>query len=201
MEDIQNRWATVVAWNMISFLKGKRLAREECAIVSIRLRSGRLPLLPSGTTSNEALHAELNSWFRSTAQIHQATLVLKLAILVLFKLTSHNCALYRPTARQESSSVVLARAISVGVWSTSQWRAWCLQLCGHNTRKADTPLALARREQAATLRAWVLKRPAAALPVGGRAIKRTAFTLQRAGLLRKGGVKTTLSQKPASSRQ
>jgi hypothetical protein len=35
-------------------------------------------LLPSSTTSDEALHSEINSWTRSTHEVHRATLKLKL---------------------------------------------------------------------------------------------------------------------------
>ena len=37
-------------------------------------------LLPSGTTSNEALHSEINSWTRSTHEVHRSTLKLKLRL-------------------------------------------------------------------------------------------------------------------------
>ena len=44
--------------------------------VRIRMRFPKkyLPLLPSGTSSNEALHAELNSWNSSTNVMHRSTL-------------------------------------------------------------------------------------------------------------------------------
>lgn len=39
--------------------------------VRMRFRADRLSLLPSGTSSNEALHAELNNWFRQHVRLHQ----------------------------------------------------------------------------------------------------------------------------------
>ena len=38
----------------------------------------RLALLPIGATFNEALHHEINTWFRETQKLHQSTLTLKL---------------------------------------------------------------------------------------------------------------------------
>ena len=43
-------------------------------------------LLPSGTASNEAQHAELNAIFRQTQQLHRSTLELKLQVIHLAKL-------------------------------------------------------------------------------------------------------------------
>ena len=59
-------------------------------------------LLPSGTTSNEALHAEMNTWFRQVQAMHRSTLQLKLQIQSLAKLLAHQTALHSPTASQMS---------------------------------------------------------------------------------------------------
>ena len=64
--------------------------RIEWLLNNSRLRStlpaSALHLLPSGTTANEALHAELNSWFRQIQQVHRSTLQLKLAVFHLARL-------------------------------------------------------------------------------------------------------------------
>ena len=53
--------------------------RVEWYFNNIRTRylisSSRLSLLPTGTTSNEALHAEINGWFRQTVAMHQDLVV------------------------------------------------------------------------------------------------------------------------------
>ena len=99
-----------------------------------------LALLPTGSTSNEALHAELNSWFRNTPKIHSATLSIKLDMLKLGKMQSHNRALYHPTARQEVHSVVFARCLIRNLWTAQQWKQWCKALqVGKRTKKADLP--------------------------------------------------------------
>jgi hypothetical protein len=72
------------------------------------MRTETLSLLPVGTTSNEALHAEINSWFRQTQAMHPSTLELKLKCLLTAKLMMHNAALFSPTTRQMSASMVLA---------------------------------------------------------------------------------------------
>lgn len=50
-------------------------------------------LLPSGTISNEALHAELNNHFRQIQSLHRSTLQLKLRIIRLAKLMAHTLLL------------------------------------------------------------------------------------------------------------
>ena len=177
-------------------------ARIEWYLNATRVRhsmhQGKVSLLPSGTTSNEALHAEINGWFRQTQQIHQATLTLKLNAMTLGKLISHNSAMYRHTARQMSSASVLARAVSKSLWQTASWRRWCRSLSsGGATRKAALPLQSQRQEAAERVRSWVRKKPAAAVSRAPRCVKRTAFTLQRLGQFRKGGVKGTVFRRPA----
>jgi hypothetical protein len=143
--------------------------RVEWLLNNIRVRClvdpARLSLLSSGTTSNEALHSEINNWFRQAQQMHRSTLALKLQILSLGKLISHNSALYRPTTRQIRSNLVLARALSKEVWSTADWRKWCRQLVtpqGRN-RKAALPLQQQRNTEVTAVREWVAKRPASSL--------------------------------------
>jgi hypothetical protein len=169
---------------------------------NIRMRA-RLPadlqgLLPSGTTSNEALHAEINSWFRQTQRIHQSTLRLKFRVLGIAKLLAHTCAMYRPTARQVVAGAVLARASARSLWGARAWHAWCRELRGGTgVRKPDLPMAAQREDQAERCRAWTAERTTAA-PVP-RPRKRTAFARERAGNFRKGGVKNTVFRRPARS--
>ena len=59
---------------------------------NLRYRQGPQPevrmllILPSATTSNDALHAEMNGWFRQLQALHRTTLVLKLQVQGLGKL-------------------------------------------------------------------------------------------------------------------
>lgn len=57
-------------------------------------------LMASGTTANEALHAEMNTWFRQIQAMHRSTLLLKLRIQSLGKLLAHQVALRSPTCSQ-----------------------------------------------------------------------------------------------------
>ena len=121
------------------------VSRVEWLFNTIRMRARLTPqeasLLSSGTTSNEALHAELNRHFRQTQQVHQATLRLKLRILQHAKLLAHNSAMQRPTTRQMSQASVLARLAARRVWNAKQWRSWCKVLRGEvRARKAHLPL-------------------------------------------------------------
>jgi hypothetical protein len=162
----------------------------------LRMQPGRRQLLPSGTASNEALHAEMNRWFRQTQQIHPATLKLKLRCCGLGKLIAHNSAMYSPTLRQISPAVALARVASAPWWTKSEWIRWCRKLYSKSIiDKANTPLFLAKQAQAKTVAIAVKKRPAS-VPRHDR--KRTPFTRKRQGRLLLGGVRQTIFKRPAS---
>ena len=64
------------------------------------LSEASLSLMASGTTTNEALHAEVISWFRQIQAMHKSTLTLKLRIQSLGKLLAHQVALHSPTCSQ-----------------------------------------------------------------------------------------------------
>ena len=87
--------------------------------------SGLLPgrsdlvLLPSGTSSNEALHADIKTWFAQTQQMHQFTLILKLRVLKYAKQLPHFIARKHPALRQMSSQLgqlLLVRLVAVSMW-------------------------------------------------------------------------------------
>ena len=65
-------------------------------------------LMPSGTASNEALHAEIHSWGTSIRSLHKSTLRLKLCIMHFGKLLAHHVASCYPGVGQTSESVLLA---------------------------------------------------------------------------------------------
>ena len=108
-------------------------------------------LLPSGTTSNEALHAELKDSYRQVIQIHRSMLNVRLWAFHLSKLLSHVCTLTQPTLRQNTHRVSLARILGPPVLDTCEWTNVCSKPMangrlarsfpsGHLKRKVDMPL-------------------------------------------------------------
>ena len=81
---------------------------------NLRFRHSLLPsklsLLGSGTSRNEALHAEVNRWFRNQPEVFASTVELQLRVSTLAKLQAHNCALYSRTLRQLAPAEVLFRS-------------------------------------------------------------------------------------------
>ena len=166
-----------------------------------RLPSHVLTLLPSGTTSNEALHAEINGWFRQTQQVYKASLRLKLRIMGLAKLMAHDACLHFPTIRQIQPAAVLARATANPLWTATTWRRWCVQMAeGDRCSKAELPEQANRRRERDIMRRWALKRPAAAKRPAASAMRdrRTPFNRLRSAGLRTGGVKPAM-RRPAAS--
>ena len=121
--------------------------------------------------------------------MHQSSLKLKLRILRLGKLVSHNAAMCHQTSRQLSQALVLARASSQTVWNQAQWEIWCNLLEGEGrVQKATLPVEQQRAAERAAVRASVRKRPSSG---GAHKTKkrRTPTTLQRKDSLRRGGVR------------
>ena len=150
------------------------------------------PLLPTGSTSNESLHAEINNWFRQTQTMHQATLTLKLKIMRLSKLKSHNSAMYNPTLRQFPSNIVLVRSICQDVWTRTAWSRWCKCLDQENKplHKASLTGVVKRSHQVKLVKHNVLqKRPAVRVIKRPCCKKRTAFTRKRNSRLLTQGVR------------
>ena len=142
-------------------------------------------LLPTGTTSNESLHAELNGWFRQTQSLHKSTLEMKLHILSLAKLLSHNASLYSPTARQMLSGHVLARRLGAGLWSSKAWSAW---VGNDPTSKPQLPIEKRRKEEAQKFKEFMAKKPASVLRRPSAKVHRTPFNLTRSQGLKRAGV-------------
>eukprot|EP00438_Fugacium_kawagutii_P003693 Skav206833 [mRNA] locus=scaffold3672:167985:175192:- [translate_table: standard] len=154
-------------------------------LIRTKLSSAEHVLLPTGTTSNESLHAELNGWFRQTQSLHKSTLDMKLHILGLAKLLSHNASLYSPTARQMFSSHVLARRLGAGLWTVEAWREWV----GHNMAdKPQLPIQKRRKEEAQKVKAFLAKKPACQMKRPCAKVHRTPFNLVRSQGLKRAGV-------------
>jgi hypothetical protein len=159
-----------------------------------------LPLLAVGTTSNEALHAEINRWFHTIQTLHQSTLELKLHTLCLRKQLPHVSAMSCPTTKQMPPATVLVNMLRHGLWDdASEWDTWCGSLGteGRKLAKAALPLAEQRREEEAKVAAWVRKRPAAkASPKVVRSL--TPFTRKRQDNLVRAGVRHTIYKSGAA---
>ncbi|CAE7280042.1 ABCB1 [Symbiodinium necroappetens] len=146
-----------------------------------------LALLPSGTSSNEALHSEVKNWFAETQQIHQSTLRMKLLILTLGKQIPHFHAMANPTISQCSSRILMARTITNSLWTELTWQTWCAELSSEcRVQKASLPYIESRAEEVSKVREFTKKRPAAARKSH---TKRTPFTLERVSKLRTQGVR------------
>ena len=158
------------------------------------MSADRLSLLPSGTASNEALHRELNAMFRETQQLHQSTLVVKLACIRHLKQLAHARATFQPTLRQLSSRCVLARASLESPWTPATWRSWCsTQIEVDALRvKAVLPMADRRKQEMRLVSDAIRKRPAGFLKRPASSRKTTVFTRRRLGSLVLGGVRKTV---------
>ena len=75
------------------------------------MQSSYLWCLPSGTPSNEALHAEISSWTRSINVMHRSTLALKLQYFMYIKALQHDLSTEFPLSRIVSSGMLLDRAL------------------------------------------------------------------------------------------
>ena len=81
--------------------------------------------MPSGTTSNEATHADINGVFRRVRSLRQSTLKSRLSVFHLSRLIAHNAALYRPTTRQVHAAAVRARTLAnIMLFGSTEWAEW-----------------------------------------------------------------------------
>ena len=188
----------------------ERIAWQWNALIARRgLPRCWFPLLPSGTGTNESLHAEINKWWRNSPEQFPTTLQLHLRIGHFGKLLAHNAALYAPTLRQVSHDQTLVLALRSVVFAGEPWRMWwdacegvgALPLFGERTdlqrRLAADGKQCSRQtttyrmtKKRATMR--LLRRPAGILRVEAvkrpaqqskrDKVRRTPFTLKRRAL-------------------
>ena len=83
---------------------------------------GHLALLKSGTSPNEALHRDMNKWFKNQQELFIGTLQLQLQVSCFSRLAMHNAMLYTPQLRQYSE-IDIAHAV-VGSWRFGD--TWCV---------------------------------------------------------------------------
>ena len=149
-------------------------------------------LMPMGTTTNESLHAEMDSVFRRVQSLHLSSLECRLSVFQMGRLFSHNAALYRPTIRQMRAGAVRVRAAGcTTLFCATVWDQWLKsppqagnayqRALGERKRMRDWR---ATNEPQKHARVVVLRRPAAAealvvpaQPAADR--RRTVFRLRR----------------------
>ena len=103
-------------------------------------------LLPSGTSSNEALHAEINAWSRSTNAMHRSTLALKLMYFRYIKLLLHYLSVQYPLSHVVSASMLLSRSLHTSLWTRDTWTAWCSEQSSESVpKKAVLTLSSSRK--------------------------------------------------------
>ena len=133
-------------------------------------------LLPSGTTGNEALHAELNAIFRQQYKLQSTTLRLKLSVFSLAKQVAHQSATRTPMSHQERQQEVLAFTLARALLCRKQWQAWCPDgQTSSPLKKAKLEGLRLREQHVARVRAWLAKHHLAL----HRRLKRTVSTRRR----------------------
>ena len=152
-----------------------------------RVEPRMLSLLGSGTSPNEALHSEINRWFKNQPEIYAPTLELQLRVGQMAKLMCHNAAMYRPTLRQFSHQTVLNLVANSIVFDQDEWLRSCSELAVKDGVLAmATPVLVQQRVQIHhRIQDWTMKRPAAckrpaAFKRPAANIKRHPFNLKRA---------------------
>ena len=149
--------------------------------------------LTAGTTSNEAFHRELNHIFDLVHEMHQATLRIKVRIILFQKGIPHMRAIEGDLLRQRRPQRVLGRAIhSVHLWDDAQWQEWCgTFIVNDRVVRRRSALANERLAQSIAVRNWTRKKPAAAQP------KVRPFKHRRTPFRRRTGVEILL-RRPAA---
>ena len=155
------------------------------------MRRAYLTFLPSGTSSNEALHAEINSWSRSTNALHRSTLALRLRYNHFIKLLLHHLATEHPMTGVVSATMMLGRSLHQSLRDDRSWATWCTeQQSDGRQSKAFLPLANARRNESELVQKWVMKKPSTRQKdVPKRRRRVTPLSVRRIHTLRSSGVK------------
>ena len=83
-------------------------------------------LLGSGTSSNESLHHEMNTWWRNQPEVFPSTLALQMRVGSLGKILTHNAAMYSPPLRQYTQTEHFAMLLAqLNIFDDVSWRTWC----------------------------------------------------------------------------
>ena len=193
--------ASLVAlfWHEVTrktFVQGARLSKilwRACAprrvqyyLNNMRFRHSlpchMLEMLGSGTSTNETLHNEINTWFRQSkaSDVHVDTRIVQLHVNTVGKLVAHNDAMYKDTSRQYNHDHVLRIATATLGFDPPAWEAHAdstLHL-PRSERKRTTTLEMRERNK---LRRITFKRPAALCAKRRvlKPVKRTPFNRLR----------------------
>ena len=162
-----------------------------------------LPMLPSGTTSNEALHREVNQWFKGNGhEVYSTTIQLQLHVMWSGKIQAHNLASYQVQLKQYHQHDLVAAAAAHKLLTWESWTAWVSPVTSSSNRPHATgmpplliertkiqkciqeharlpPVRIAKRP--AKCKRHISKKPAAIYPkkpMGKKQQKRTVFTLK-----------------------
>jgi len=123
-------------------------------------------VLPSGTSSNEALHRELNKNFTTNRHRYSTTLELGVRGFHLAKVLSHDRASTVHFTKQHKESVILNRSVGhLQVFTDEEWTEGCKYYAsigstggneydGHRKRSAELGLFTRASELAAEHRTW-----------------------------------------------
>ena len=120
-----------------------------------------LQLIPSGTAGNESLHAEINSWSKSTQALHRSTLAIRLRYYSYIKMLMHHLASKHPLSHVVTAQMLLGRSLHESNWTNDEWTSWCQEQKEDGAvQKASLPLVAARAHKTRLTKEWCAKRPA-----------------------------------------
>ena len=141
-------------------------------------------LLCTGTTGNEALHAELRGCLRQVYRVHLPTLQLRLDTLALAKRVSWDAALRIPGLVQRSQHALLCRVLARPLVDPAAWEPTAREGPSGARRKASLPFSTQRQCHVAHVRRWVRMTPHTRYRV---VKKKTVFSSRRITHLSGGG--------------
>ena len=143
------------------------------------LTGGSSVLQPVGTTSNEALHAQLRSAFRQVYDIHAPVMQLRLHTFTLLKQVAFEAELRVPGLRQRREGEVLSRVLARPLLDADAWQHWCVtHSSGKRVGKAALPLRARRASHQLRVRAWKQQK-GKAKATKKSTMKRTIFSRSR----------------------
>ena len=124
--DCSSQTTRKLIWNATS------PARLEWYFNNQRMRhmagAGITLLTGSGTSTNEAFHREVNSWYNNQPELYASTIELQLRYARFGRMLAQSGALFSPTVRTLSQSEVMSRSIAHVRQPLDTWAERCM--CG-----------------------------------------------------------------------
>ena len=130
------------------------------------IQQRRISLLPSGTSSNEALNAEINKWFNTAGAMYLSTLRMSTRVFATAKIIVHGLAMYDPTCIRYSQQDILAKYCAGFTITDAQWNTFI-------SLPSTGPELELRKKTSIEIK----KRPSVFLST--RRVRRTPLSLQR----------------------